>query len=144
MSLFGRRSAVPAATGYSVVDERLTISGEIHTDGTIRVDGRVEGTSHRADTLIVGSGGGIVGNIEARDVVVGGTIHGNVVASGRVELQASASVVGNIRAGSMVLQEGAVIRGHISIDAAPEQTSSSNEHRLELSAAHPAPAVSRG
>jgi serine phosphatase RsbU (regulator of sigma subunit) len=41
--MFARRSAVPASASYSVIDDRLTIRGEIQTDGTIRIDGRVEG-----------------------------------------------------------------------------------------------------
>src|SRR6185436_5449144 len=70
MKLLGRRSARPAADGYSVIDDQLSVSGDIQTEGTIRVDGRVEGTLHRVDTLIIGSGGKVVGNIEAREVVI--------------------------------------------------------------------------
>ncbi|HTR79039.1 MAG TPA: polymer-forming cytoskeletal protein, partial [Gemmatimonadaceae bacterium] len=78
MNLFGTRAPQRAVPGYSVVDDRLTIRGEIDTDGTVRVDGRVEGASHRAGTLIIGNGGTVVGNIEAREVLIAGTVQGNV------------------------------------------------------------------
>src|SRR3954468_11686527 len=70
MSIFGGRTPQTPAAGFSVVDDRLTIRGNIDTDGTVRVDGRVEGSSHRAGTLIVGVGGLVIGHVEAREVVV--------------------------------------------------------------------------
>src|SRR3954462_11296703 len=100
MGLFGTGS-IRQSSGYSVINDRLTIRGELDTDGTVRVDGRVEGASHRAGILIVGAGGHVVGDVEARDVVVAGTIQGNVRATGRLEIEAGAAVLGEIRAGAM-------------------------------------------
>ena len=105
--------------GYSVIHDRLTIRGELDTDGTVRVEGRVEGPVHRAGTLIVGSGGFVVGDVEAKDVVVAGQIQGNVHASGRIEIESGASIVGEIRANLMVLREGATVHGQVSIGTTP-------------------------
>ncbi|WP_411281521.1 bactofilin family protein [Gemmatimonas sp.] len=115
MSMFSRRPARAATSGYSVIDDELMISGDICTKGTIRVDGRVEGAVHRADTLIIGAGGTVVGNIEAREVVIGGTLHGNLTVSERVEVQATATVRGDIRAEAVQLLEGGAVHGHIAI-----------------------------
>src|SRR3954447_16752135 len=92
MKLFGRRRGRPAADGYSVIDDQLSVTGDIQTEGTVRVDGRVEGSLHRVDTLIIGAGGTVVGNIEAREVVIGGDLCGDLTVTGRVEVQASATV----------------------------------------------------
>src|SRR6476661_9158021 len=100
-----------SSQGYSVIHDRLTIRGELDTDGTVRVEGRVEGPSHRAGTLIVSTGGCVVGNVEARDVVVAGQIQGNVHAKGRLEIDAGASIIGEIRANLMILREGATVHG---------------------------------
>src|SRR5688572_16362440 len=100
--------------GYSVIHDRLTIRGELDTDGTVRVEGRVEGPVHRVGSLIVGAGGFVVGNVEAKDVVVAGQIQGNVHATGRIEIESGASVLGEIRASVMVLREGATIHGQVS------------------------------
>jgi cytoskeletal protein CcmA (bactofilin family) len=147
MTLFARRSAVPASASYSVIDDRLTIRGEIQTDGTIRIDGRVEGPVHRADTLIVGATGIVVGDVEAREVIVGGTIQGNVNATARIEIQSSARVRGDITAGSMRLEEGACFLGHISIDAARLSTpedGSSTPRLPEIIPARSVGAIRRG
>ena len=133
------------AQGYSVIHDRLTIRGELDTDGTVRVEGRVEGPSHRAGTLIVGAGGFVVGNVDAKDVVVAGQIQGNVHASGRIEIEAGASIVGEIRANLMILREGATVHGQVSIGATPPaaiSTPSGSARRLEIAAAAGPPAIS--
>jgi cytoskeletal protein CcmA (bactofilin family) len=108
-----------SSQGYSVIHDRLTIRGELDTDGTVRVEGRVEGPMHRVGTLIVGAGGYVVGDVEAKDVVVAGQIQGNIHATGRLEIEAGASIIGQIRANVMVLREGAAIHGQVSIGATP-------------------------
>jgi cytoskeletal protein CcmA (bactofilin family) len=136
MALFGKQTP-RQSSGYSVINDRLTIRGELDTDGTVRVDGRVEGPSHRAGTLIVGTGGYVVGDVEARDVVVAGMIQGNVHASGRLQIEPGASVLGEIRANSMILLEGATIHGQVSIGATPPAAVTAptgTARRLELSA----------
>ena len=148
MGMFGN-GTTKQSTGYSVINDRLSIRGELDTDGTVRVDGRVEGPMHRAGTLIVGAGGNVVGDIEARDVVVAGTIQGNVHATGRVQVESGASVLGEIRANSMVLLEGATIHGQVSIGTTPPAAvmpATGTARRLELSAlagSQPAPAARR-
>ena len=116
MTLFGRRAAIPGAASYSVVDEQLVIQGEIHTQGTIRIDGRLEGRLHRADTLVVGANGTVCGDIEAREVVVAGTIEGNIIANVRVEIQPTGTILGDIRAAALMLHEGGAINGHVMVD----------------------------
>src|SRR5687768_17121615 len=89
MGIFGgSTSSTRNARGYSLVDDRLTVRGELDTDGSVRVDGRIEGATHRAGTLIVGPSGIIMGDVEAREVIVAGTIHGSVRATGRLEIEA--------------------------------------------------------
>ena len=134
MSLFKRRRPDrPASDGYSVIDDQLSISGDIATDGTVRVDGRIEGTLHRADTLIIGSGGAVIGNVQAREVVIGGELTGSLMVSGRVEVQKTATVRGDIRAAAVSLEEGGTVHGHVivhPVDA--EMPAITGERRLVL------------
>jgi cytoskeletal protein CcmA (bactofilin family) len=142
--MFARRPARPAQNGYSVIDNQLSISGDIHTEGTIRIDGRIEGTLHRADTLIVGSGGTVVGNIEAREVVIGGTIYGSLSVNGRVEVQASATIQGDIHAAAVMLEEGGTVRGHLVIAAkGSEAELVAPERRLALTPGHSLQAIAQ-
>jgi len=138
MGFLGGKKPRTNGAGYSVIDDRLTIRGEIDTDGTVRVDGHVEGAMHRAASIIVGAGGEVVGDIEAGEVVVAGTVRGNVHATGRIEVEPGASVHGEIRANAMLLREGAIVHGKISVGAAPVSTESPGGGRhLELAASLP-------
>jgi cytoskeletal protein CcmA (bactofilin family) len=121
--------------GFSVVDDRLTIHGDIETEGTVRVDGRVEGAVHRAGTLIVGAGGEVLGNVEAREVVVAGRIQGNVYARNRVEIEAGASVNGEVYAAVLSLHEGGTVNGHVVIGLEPQ--GGTGPRRLELAPPEP-------
>ena len=145
MSLFRRRAAVPPAAGYSVIDNQLTVSGEIQTEGTVRVDGRIEGSMHRADTLIVGKDGTVVGDIEAREIVVGGVIRGNLHVNGRVEVQKSATVQGDIRAAAVLLEEGGTVQGHMMIHPVGIDVPMVNDRKvLQLTPSHAMAAVGQG
>ncbi len=147
MKLFARRSARPAANGYSVIDNQLSIAGDLHTEGTVRVDGRVQGTLHRADTLIIAAGGEVIGDVEAREVVIGGSLCGALTVSGRVEVQATATVEGDIQAAAVMLQEGGTVRGHVSINPIGSKPSSIHEGRrltLTPSSTHAIAAVAQG
>src|SRR6476620_2348455 len=105
MKMF-RREAPVVSDGYSIIDQHLSIAGDLATDGTVRVDGRIEGTLHRTNTMIIGEGASVVGNVEAREVVIGGELTGNLRVTGRVEVQASGTVRGDIHAAAVMLAEG--------------------------------------
>lgn len=142
MSLFKRRqrpTAPPSSSsaGYSVLDAQLTVRGDIETVGTLRVDGRLEGSILRADIVVLGLGSAVVGDINAREVIVGGTVNGNVTASARTELQPTAVVTGNIEAGAIMIHEGGAVQGRLTVNpaAAKERSSSArNRDRAEMAA----------
>lgn len=131
MNLFGVR-ARRRSSGLTVVDARLTIRGDMDTDGTVRVDGRVEGLAHRVGTLVVGPHGTVVGDVEAAEVIVAGTVTGNVHATGRIEIEPGAAVRGDVQAAALVMREGANINGQVLIETAPEAPVAVPSERYEL------------
>lgn len=118
MSLLRRKRK--AVDGYSVVDEHLSIRGELDTEGTVRIDGRVEGRLHRIGTLIIGVKGVVVGDVEANDIVVAGSIVGHVQVANKVEVQATARLRGDLSAGTMLLHEGGKIQGTLTVGKVEE------------------------
>ena len=118
MSLLARRSGPatppgPASSGYSLLDAQLVMTGDLETAGSLRIDGKLEGTIRRADTVVLGVGASMIGDVFARDVVIGGTITGNIHASERVELQATAIVTGDVLTQTILVQEGGVVNGRV-------------------------------
>lgn len=116
MSLFSRRETSPIpSTNFSVLDSHVTVSGDVETDGALRIDGRVEGSVLRADLIVVGVGASVVGDITAREVIVGGAVTGNIFAAQRTELLSSGIVAGDIRSAAILVQEGGVVQGRLYI-----------------------------
>lgn len=131
MSLLARRSGptstpTPAGSGYSLLDAQLAVTGDLDTTGSLRIDGKLEGNVRRADTVVLGVGASMSGDVHAREVVIGGTIIGNVHAFERVELQATAIVTGDIITQTILVQEGGVVNGRVLMrppeDAGPTAT----------------------
>ena len=118
MSLLARRSGPtatpsPTASGYSLLDAQLVITGDLDTAGSLRIDGKLEGTVRRADTVVLGVGATMTGDVHAREVVIGGSITGNIHATERVELQATAIVTGDVLTQTILVQEGGVVNGRV-------------------------------
>ena len=110
----GSRPATPAPpTGFSLLDSAITVTGDIETSASLRIDGHVEGCVRRADVVVLGVGATMSGDIHAREVVIGGTLTGSVHASERVELQATAIVTGDLVTQSVLVQEGGVVNGRV-------------------------------
>jgi cytoskeletal protein CcmA (bactofilin family) len=99
--------------GFTVIDSRLTIRGDVDTEDSIRIDGRVEGLNHRAGAIVVSTTGRVTGDIEAREVVVAGHVSGSIHALGRLQVEATGVVEGDIRATAMLLHEGGTIHGNV-------------------------------
>ena len=67
----------------------------------------------RADTVVLGVGATMSGDVYAREVVIGGSITGNIHATERVELQATAIVTGDVLTQTILVQEGGVVNGRV-------------------------------
>lgn len=133
MSLFNRRrgasSAAAAASGFSLLDANLAVTGDLQTAGSLRIEGRLEGSILKADSVVIGVGATISGDVHAREVILGGTLTGNLHASERVELQATAVVTGDVHTVSVLVQEGGVVNGRV-IMSPPADTGRRGKVRL--------------
>ena len=91
----------------------MKIVGDCITDGTVRVEGRVEGSVKAGKAVVIGKDGIVHGNIDTQDAVISGTIEGTVNAESRLELQATCRIEGEVYARRMQLEEGAILNGHV-------------------------------
>lgn len=95
----------------NVIGENSYFSGNFNINGSLRIDGRFEGKSLKADQLYIGTDGKIRTNIEAVSVIVEGLIIGNINASNRVLLMPTAKVFGDIRTPELIIQNGVLLEG---------------------------------
>lgn len=97
----------------SVVAPGMTILGDVMCDGTVRVEGKIEGSIKATKSVVVGKDGRVTGDIETQDVVVAGTVVGTVAGASRVELQETCKIEGDIRSRRVKLDEGGRIEGRL-------------------------------
>ncbi len=114
MSFMKKDTDAAAGEHFSVVSAECYFQGTLSVQGSLRVDGTLEGTVDNAHHVIVGNDGKIVGDVTAEMVVCGGVIEGNVCAD-MLEVLGEASIVGDIRAKRMRVEEGGSIDGRCTI-----------------------------
>jgi cytoskeletal protein CcmA (bactofilin family) len=85
--------------------------GVLSFEGTIRVDGKVEGEILSKDTLIAGDGALLQGEITVGTIISSGRIIGNINADQKVHLLAPANIQGNIRTPKLIIEEGVTFDG---------------------------------
>jgi len=95
----------------TVIGNNTIIKGEIDSTGTVRIDGRVEGKIKTDGDVIIGGDGEVKADIFSKNVVIGGKVEGNIEAKDRLEVSSTGKLVGNIRANSLKIDEGAVFIG---------------------------------
>ena len=108
------------------------VEGKLTFDGSVRIDGHVEGEISAQDTVIIGEGADITAQIQANSVIVHGRVTGDITARKRVELKAPATVVGNVSTPSFVVHEGVVFEGHCTMGGAAASRSERNDKRIAL------------
>lgn len=103
--------------GITIIGPGMHIRGDLTTDGTVRIEGSIEGTIRAATAVVLGKNGRVNGDIFTNDAVIGGHLQGSVVAQS-LELQATCHVEGQIRtrADHLKLEEGANFNGAIQMD----------------------------
>ncbi|MGA3187579.1 MAG: polymer-forming cytoskeletal protein [Bryobacteraceae bacterium] len=102
--------------GSAVLGKSVIVKGQIFSREDLTIDGEVEGTvelqEHR---LTVGPNGKVLATIKAREVVVLGTIHGNVETTDKIDIRKDAKLVGDIKTARVVIEDGAFFKGNIDI-----------------------------
>src|SRR5579872_6381154 len=106
----------PARGGVAILGKSVILKGQIYGREDVTIDGEVEGTvelqEHR---LTVGPTGKVVATIKAREIVVLGTVQGNIETREKIEIRKDAKVIGDIRTARIVIEDGAYFKGSIDI-----------------------------
>ena len=110
-----RTDGAPRDVGdvVSIVGPGMKVVGDCSSDGTIRIEGQVEGSVKAAKSVVIGKEGVVLGDVVTQDAIVAGRVNGSVSAESRVELQATCRVEGDIRSRRIKLDEGGQVDGQL-------------------------------
>jgi cytoskeletal protein CcmA (bactofilin family) len=117
------QSVQPPRDGViSIIGPGMRVIGDCETEGTLRIEGSVEGTVRAGKAVVIGKDGSVHGDVFTQDAVIGGSVKGTIVAESRLELQATCLIEGEIRARRIKLDEGGRVNGNVytgEVTAAP-------------------------
>lgn len=130
MSFLKKDSDFASGEHFSIVSAECYFQGTLSVQGSLRVDGHLEGSVDNARQVVIGEGGKITGDVTGHTIVCGGEIEGNVCAE-MLEILSKASIHGDIRAQKMIVEEGGRIEGMCKIGGAETASSTDEENADE-------------
>lgn len=124
--------------GVAAIGKSVMIKGQIFSREDLYLDGEIEGTVEVPENrLTIGPHGRLQASVKAREVVVLGSVNGNVEAGERIDIRKDARLVGDIKTGRIIIEDGAYFKGSIDIVREPAKPASP----ARVPAPAPAPAA---
>lgn len=113
-------AAKQAAMGEitTLLGRGASFEGKLTFDGTVRIDGRFKGEVFSDDTLVIGEGAIVEAEIEIGDVIIQGTVVGNVKAKRSIEIHAPGRVKGDLHTPVLQIDKGVIFEGRSFMEAA--------------------------
>lgn len=97
------------------IAEGTTMSGNLSSEGSIRIDGEFDGNLETQGRLVIGERGQVTGTIRCKQCEVEGKLDGEVVVEELLALKGSSRVEGDVKYGQLSVEEGAVVTGTLQL-----------------------------
>ena len=124
------------ATEHATIGRSIVIKGEVSGQEALFVDGTVEGAIRFPDHRVsVGRGSQVTADITAKDVVVMGSVKGNIHCSDLLDVRAESTIRGDIVTRRIRIDDGAVLRGSVEIQAAMKSAKEPEPSKAETAVA---------
>lgn len=123
------KTSDPNATSINLIGNGTSITGDIKSNGDVRIDGTLKGNLSISGKLVVGPSGNIEGNVVCQNADISGEIHGKVSISELLSLKASAKLLGDIVTGKISIEPNATFTGTCNMGAVVKNISNVNETR---------------
>jgi cytoskeletal protein CcmA (bactofilin family) len=106
-------AARPQAAGEitTLLGRGATFEGKLTFEGTVRIDGRFKGEVFSDDVLVIGEGAHVEAELDVGEVIITGTVVGNVKAKRSIEIHAPGRVKGDLHTPSLQIDKGVVFEG---------------------------------
>ncbi len=95
--------------------------GKLTFEGTVRIDGRFKGEVFTDDVLVIGEGAHVEAEIDVGEVIVQGTVVGNIKAKRSIEIHAPGRVKGDLHTPALQIDKGVIFEGRSFMEAAQQQ-----------------------
>src|ERR1700760_2175091 len=116
-------TAKQAAQGEitTLLGRGATFEGKLTFEGTVRIDGRFKGEVFSDDVLVIGDGAHVEATIDVGEVIIQGTVVGNITAKRAIEIHAPGKVKGDLHTPQLQIDKGVIFEGRSFMEAAVQQ-----------------------
>ena len=112
----------------TIIGGNSKVEGLLEASDPTRVDGLVQGKILTKSSVIVGEHGVVRGDINAVEILIAGTVYGNLKAEQRIELTETGRVLGDLVTKTLVIDEGASFKGSCTMEVMEEKKASDGAH----------------
>ena len=96
----------------TLIGEGTKFEGNLHINGTLKIDGELIGDITSSGDVIIGETSYITGNIYCKNILISGAVTGNIHAENQLSLSSTATTKGELKAESLIIEEGAEFIGN--------------------------------
>ena len=116
MAIFGKKDkvALDLQAIATLISEGCVINGSVNAPAVARIDGQVTGDVTVAEGLILGEKAQVTGNITTKDIVVYGSVTGDIEAES-LEIKATGKITGQIKTQTLMVETGGVYNGQLTM-----------------------------
>ncbi len=107
----GKKKQMNPSITDTLVGEGTHFEGRIKSEASLRIEGMITGDIECTGDVTVGENGGVKSNISARNIIIAGSVHGNIMTKGILKITATGKLFGNTTAASLMIEEGGVFQG---------------------------------
>ena len=116
----------------TVIGPETEFKGTVHSQGSVYVEGAVEGEIFSQGDVHIGSKSCIKGNVYAKRVIIAGEVNGNVEATQGLKITKTGRVYGDLSGDRLIVEEGGIYKGRVNMDIISSQNL--YEGKVEFSA----------
>ena len=116
-----------------------TFEGKLTFEGTVRIDGRFKGEVFTDDTLVIGEGAHVEAQIDVGEIIIQGTVVGNISAKRSIEIHAPGRVKGDLHTPTLQIDKGVIFEGRSFMEAATSQRPAGGAQPAAAQPAKPTP-----
>lgn len=115
---------VPTGEITTLLGRGSQFDGKLTFDGTVRIDGRFKGEVFSEDVLVIGESAHVEAEIDVGEIIIQGTVVGNVTAKRSIEIHAPARVKGDLHTPSLQIDKGVIFEGRSFMETAQQSAKS--------------------
>lgn len=111
------REALAGQEVTTLLGRGSEFEGKLSFEGTVRIDGKLQGEIFTDDLLIIGEGAEVKAEINVGSIVIEGSVQGNITAKRSVEIHTPGRVRGNITTPSLYVEKGVIFDGNCQMES---------------------------